>query len=589
MPDPYPPPPSTDEMSRYFPLERPPLADDTFELGLVLGGTVSAGAYTAGVLDMLMQALDCWTRAKERGDPAAPRHRVVISTIGGTSGGAINGAILLRAAGWSFPHGAGPRNPFYSSWTSGVDLTSLLSSNADPGASGFASVFNCAAIDAQAASTIAFSGGPLGQDGAPGQRSYFSDPLRLFMMVGNVTGMPYRIRMRGETGLSHDLVSHVDYMRFALTVNGGTQDPVPSRPDEFPLESNSAANWDRLGAAALATSAFPLAFRARSLQRSVDHCRWRATLIPGDLPGTAEVAPLIPCWETLLQGEPNARTVNFVNVDGGTMNNEPLDVVRTALAGMNGRNRRGGGEADRAVVLIDPFSDPESLGPAEPQGLVGMAMPLIASWIYQARFKPADIALANAESVFSRFLVAPVGPGPNGTRTVGKAAIAAGGLGGFLGFVHRSFLEYDYALGRRNAYTFLQRHFAFPDTNPIFQSGWTDAQRQAQTTDTTDGVRYIRMIPLMPDLPEPPELTAQNWPVLPGIPNELPRAVEQRLQAVYDLAMQEVKPGKWYQRWLLSGGAGLAWRLYARAALRDRAVDVIRQGLVDQKLLPAPG
>ena len=32
----------------------------TFELGLVLGGTVSAGAYTAGALDFLLEALEAW-------------------------------------------------------------------------------------------------------------------------------------------------------------------------------------------------------------------------------------------------------------------------------------------------------------------------------------------------------------------------------------------------------------------------------------------------------------------------------------------------------------------------------------------------
>jgi len=585
MPDGYPDPPPSDQLEKYFPLTRPRLSEHTFELGLVLGGTVSAGAYTAGVLDMLMQALDSWTRAKEAGDPAAPRHKVVISTIGGTSGGGINGGILLRAAGWSFPHGTGSRNPFYNSWMSGVDLTALLSDRSDPKSSGLASVLNCAAIDKQAEDTIAFSGGPLGQDGAPRHRCYFSDPLRLIMMVGNVTGIPYRIRMRGEAGLSHDMVSHTDYVRFGLTVEGGAADPVQCRPDEFALESQSATNWDRLRDAALATSAFPLAFRARGLQRSMEQCSWRATLIPGDTPGAEQVAALVPCWETLLGGDPRRRSLTTVNVDGGTMNNEPLDMVRTALAGMAGRNPRDGTDAHRAVVLIDPFSDPEALGPSLPQDLVHMAWPLLSAWIYQARFKPTDTALAEAESVFSRFLIAPVGPGPTGTRTVGSAAIASGGLAGFLGFVHRDFLAYDYQLGRFNAYAFLAKHFAFPDTNAAFQTGWTENQRRTQTADENGGVRYIRMIPLMDDV-APPVLP--KWPQLPAEPAELPDAVQGRLQAVYDLAMAGIKPGAWYQRVLLSGGAGLAWRLYARGALRDALTGLIRQGLLDQQLLPKP-
>jgi len=45
-----------------------------FQLGLVLAGAISAGAYTAGVLDFLFQALSEWE--KDRGKPGVPNHRV---------------------------------------------------------------------------------------------------------------------------------------------------------------------------------------------------------------------------------------------------------------------------------------------------------------------------------------------------------------------------------------------------------------------------------------------------------------------------------------------------------------------------------
>ena len=100
-----PPPLSSNDLAKYFPARRDqPIKPGVFELGLCLGGTVSAGAYTGGVLDYLVEALDAWTADKERGVPEAPPHEVVISTVAGTSGGAINGAILLRAAGWEFDH-----------------------------------------------------------------------------------------------------------------------------------------------------------------------------------------------------------------------------------------------------------------------------------------------------------------------------------------------------------------------------------------------------------------------------------------------------------------------------------------------------
>ena len=50
--------PSDAEIERWF-LDVPEVPDGTFEFALVLGGTVSAGAYTAGAIDFLIEAFDC--------------------------------------------------------------------------------------------------------------------------------------------------------------------------------------------------------------------------------------------------------------------------------------------------------------------------------------------------------------------------------------------------------------------------------------------------------------------------------------------------------------------------------------------------
>jgi hypothetical protein len=591
-----PPDPLTPEqLQTYFPLQRAALPD-TFELGLVLGGTVSAGAYTAGVLDYLMQVLDAWTAARERGDPQAPRHKVVISTIGGASGGAINAAMVARAAGWGFPRGADSANPFYSGWTDGVDLVKLLDPKPEPDIEGLASAFNCSAIDTQAASTIAFRGTKMGQGGAPAQRSYFSNPLRLIMTVGNITGLPYRINFRGETQLGHDMVAHADIVRFALAVDGGVPNPPGDRPDEFALNSYDIGNWDRLAAAALATSAFPLAFRSRPLSRPLAVSGYQVAVIPSDDNRSAEIAQLIPRWDTLMANQSDPLSVSFVNVDGGTLNNDPLDHVRTALAGLYNRNTRDGTNADRAVILVAPFSDPETLGPTQPPDLFGLAMPFVMSLIYQGRYKPEDIALADAEDVYSRFLIAPVGPGPNGQRTLGKAAIASGALGGFSGFIDRSFLDYDFRLGQRNAYEFLSRHLVFPETNLIFQGKWTDAQKQAQSITDTDGSRLLRLIPIMDTVPTPPQMLptpkpanappgAVAWPKLPALPDNLSDAISGRLDAVYSLLMRSAKQSSWWKQAIASTYVRLGWTLYVRGALRDKALNAIRSGLQHQNLL----
>jgi hypothetical protein len=593
-----------EELRKYFPPCRPPMKDGVFELGLVLAGTASAGAYTAGVLDYLLEALDAWQRAKENGDPHAPPHEVVISTVARTSGGGINGAILLRAAGWRFPHGPDLDNPLYAFWLGdGSNLQKLLEPGPAAGIPGLSSVLNSAPIDAQASETIRFTGQLLGTGNSPRHRAFLADPLRLFMTVGNLNGVPYTIQFAGETDLSHVLCSHGDHMRFALSVERGVPNRPECRPDEIGLKSGSPpdANWMHMRDAALATGAFPIVLLSRRLTRLLAVAGYRVATIPEE-DGQHAVVQLVPNWDELSAGELDPEQSTFLNVDGGVFNNEPLELVRTALAGFSCRNARKACRADRAVVMIDPFSDPETLQRPDPGKLATVAGSLITSLIYQARFKPEDIALAYAENVYSRFLIAPVGPGPGNRRTVGQRAIASGALGGFSGFVDPSFRAYDFNLGRFNAYKFLAQHLALPVTlppdtaapgklnNPIFRN-WTSAQFESfaftNQQDTKDTRTYLPIIPLMPTLrANPPPLP--DWPRLEATPAYLQDAITARLQSVYELAKSDIRTGSWWKDALMNLYLWLGWRLYLRGAFCEAALDAVKAGLGDQGLLSKP-
>lgn len=54
-----------------------------FELGICMAGAVSAGAYTAGVMDYLIEALETWEQKRNESD--VPTHKVIIKAIGGAS------------------------------------------------------------------------------------------------------------------------------------------------------------------------------------------------------------------------------------------------------------------------------------------------------------------------------------------------------------------------------------------------------------------------------------------------------------------------------------------------------------------------
>ena len=50
-------------------------ATPPFEFGLSLAGGVSCGAFTAGAVDFIVEALDAWEAARERGMPMRRRTR----------------------------------------------------------------------------------------------------------------------------------------------------------------------------------------------------------------------------------------------------------------------------------------------------------------------------------------------------------------------------------------------------------------------------------------------------------------------------------------------------------------------------------
>src|SRR5262245_7948469 len=108
------------------------MAHPDYELGLVMAGAISGGAYTAGVVDFLLEALDAWENAKGARE-AVPAHSVKIRVMTGASAGAMTTALT----GLAFFSDVTPvrdvqkppdrkRNRLYDSWVRQVDISHLL-------------------------------------------------------------------------------------------------------------------------------------------------------------------------------------------------------------------------------------------------------------------------------------------------------------------------------------------------------------------------------------------------------------------------------------------------------------------------------
>lgn len=71
---------------------------NVYEIGLAMAGAISAGAYSAGVVDFLFQALHEWELAKhDNRKGSVPNHSVCVRAAAGASAGSITAALAAVA------------------------------------------------------------------------------------------------------------------------------------------------------------------------------------------------------------------------------------------------------------------------------------------------------------------------------------------------------------------------------------------------------------------------------------------------------------------------------------------------------------
>jgi hypothetical protein len=359
----------------------------------------------------------------------------------------------------------------------------------------------------------------------------------------------------------------------AAVVYPGNTLPKP-RPDEFVIGFNDArlpqaVDWQTFSLFARATSAFPLGFLYRQLSRPMQHYRYRvAVLPPGSEDETARVVGRQPNWSELAEGSRNLPSdYHFLAVDGGATDNEPIELGRTALAGVLGRNPRDPKKANRAVILIDPFAGKTDLGPSGPTPVPVLVGAIVSTFMEQTRYDTQDLLLAADPNVFSRFMITPKRDGQ-----VGGDAIAGDGLGAFLGFACPAFMRHDYLLGRANCQEFLGSNFLLHEDNPVFESAWTPAQKQTLGKDLR-GERFLPIIPLLGNANVPESL--DSWPRHQLNPAIYRDAVERRFRRIAEF---EGRSG------VLSTAVALIIAHLGEGKVGDLVVNAMNKALTDAGL-----
>jgi hypothetical protein len=558
-----------------------------FKLGINMAGAISAGAYTAGVLDFLTEALDAWYAAKARGE-IVPEHDVVIEVFSGASAGGMCAAISAVLLQQDFEHiqdveKSGTTNRLFESWVNKIDIQQLLKTEDLAKNSSVISLLDSSIIDEIAEYALAAGDTP------SVSRPYVSPLLTLFLSLTNLRGVPYSLNGEAPGSIEESTFFYGDRIRFETVASNAT--PVSGR-GAHPINLSvpgEAGGWALLQQAAKATGAFPVFLAPRPVLRKQE-----------------EYTP--PMWESVtsaVSNTPPPTKPNFpirlsnpfetLNVDGGVTNNDPFNYAHDYLLSLSPAQLAPtcAKDTDRAVISIAPFPTTEEYSEqfdsAKSSNVFVVVSKLFSALIAQSRFFGESLNQIMSGTTFSRFVIAPsddelakqYAENPDAQ----PPALQCARLGAFGGFFEREFRAHDYALGRRNCQKFLRDHFVLPEDNIVIKSGIRESHRQeilsrfgrpplgnyagassvnSSSQTTPEGVgegeqRWIPVIPLCSESVLNPVPTRKSTTIPDAKLRLIVKLIGKRVRAIVGLWRAQIPswplrmflwPGEWVIPWL---------------------------------------
>ena len=252
-------------------------------LAITISGAVSLGAYEAGVLYEMLQALTAHNAANA-GDESK---QIEIDVLTGASAGGMSAAILAQKLLFQPSRLTEEQdNDLYLPWVRDVDLAGLLNTAADEPSDH--SILSSDLVESVADRYLVepYTQGLNMQDEQ--RHPAAAEKIILGMALSNLNGIDY--------GLGLSTGGQMPYTRFQdqLIITVDTADP----------SCDSADFWRPIQAAAVSCGAFPFAFRVKELLRHASDY--------------TKPDPL----------EPLAGSARFAYTDGGTFQNEPIALAK---------------------------------------------------------------------------------------------------------------------------------------------------------------------------------------------------------------------------------------------------------------------
>ena len=267
-------------------------------LAITIAGAVSLGSYEAGVLYEVLDAIH-----QHNCVPGTPdEERIEIDVLTGASAGAMTAAIVAQKMLYAADEFRDPYdNPLYNVWVKQINLVGLLNTTnggSPESESPLRSIFSSNMVERIAAGSLTarYESGEV-----PPRVTHMAaaKSISLGMTLTNLNGVDYGYDMQPNG--KYIYTQHEDQLTRVVSVGGTDHREI----------------WEEIRDASVASGAYPLAFRAKELERK------RADYTKGNLePWTDDPSRFTYTDGGVLQNEPLGMAKKLVNAIDGHWNNE---------------------------------------------------------------------------------------------------------------------------------------------------------------------------------------------------------------------------------------------------------------------------
>lgn len=452
------------------------VVENAYEIGFALAGASTGGAFHAGVMDFLLEAMAAWEDEKAEGTPNVAPWPVKVTEMIGTSAGGITSTFAVAALnidhqplprGYKLGDPSPKNNPLFDAWVKEMTYEALFdTSDLDDQPEGKKIIHSL--LNSNFMYNVATK--VLHAETIKKELPSWAAHMFLGLTAFNLRGVPYALHDFNISRAAEDnfyMYKHGDYTLFRITTDPASVSKTERRFASVldVSEQRNTKEWAHAIDCSRASAALPFVFPTVQLETPERHYEKRLSIAP-DWPASQK-----------------PKKYKYAAVDGGVSNNRPFGTCRANMAMIDKEEEEEDANTvgqmvfgtmqpslKHSMILIDPFPAPQQIQEITEGGmpLWATARATFAAVRAEASFKEDEIKAALDPQNMDKFLLKPerkVLPGQ-------KYPLATTTLDSFGGMLDEKIRLHDFELGRKNCKYFLEEVLVISledaKDNPIF-------------------------------------------------------------------------------------------------------------------------